>query len=220
MPAAPLETFRNAEAVFWDFDGVIKESVRAKADAYVALFDRHPEALKARVRDHHNAHGGMSRYEKIPLYLGWAGLPVTEQSVGDMLDRFAGRVVDEVIAADWVPGVEPLLRGNRNRRPFFLVTGTPTDEIRAILDALSLADAFRDVRGAPEAKGAGVATCLAAHGLTPGRCTFIGDAGSDLEAAETHGLSFILRRTPENGPLQQAHDGPQTEDFSGWSERI
>ena len=33
-----LDLFKRAEIIFWDFDGVIKESVGVKSDAYEKLF--------------------------------------------------------------------------------------------------------------------------------------------------------------------------------------
>ena len=56
------------DVIFWDFDGVIKESVQVKAEAYVALFSGHGIEVQQKVREHHLQHGGMSRYEKIFLY--------------------------------------------------------------------------------------------------------------------------------------------------------
>jgi beta-phosphoglucomutase-like phosphatase (HAD superfamily) len=64
---------RDRRVLFWDFDGVIKESVGVKTEAYTRLFEPFGAAVAARVREHHEAHGGMSRFEKLPLYLGWAG---------------------------------------------------------------------------------------------------------------------------------------------------
>lgn len=217
---ATLDAFLKAEAVFWDFDGVIKESVEAKANAYVALFDDRGDAVRARVQDHHNGNGGMSRFEKIPLYMEWAGLPVSEAAVADHIARFADLVVDKVIAADWVPGVERLLRAPTGGRPQFLVTATPTDEIRTILASLSLGDAFVDVRGAPEKKTVNTAVLLARHAIRAETAVLIGDSISDYEAATVNGMGFILRQTPLNSGLQQRHSGPQVKDFSAWTNLI
>ena len=57
------------DLIFWDFDGVIKESVSVKTDAYVELFSLYGSDICKQVRKHHLANGGMSRYDKIPLYL-------------------------------------------------------------------------------------------------------------------------------------------------------
>ena len=60
-----------ASIVFWDFDGVIKDSVEVKAAAFERLFLPYGAEIARRVRQHHEAHGGMSRFDKVPLYLAW-----------------------------------------------------------------------------------------------------------------------------------------------------
>ena len=77
------------DAIFWDFDGVIKDSVEAKTTAYVSLFDNMDVELLARVKLHHRKNGGVSRYEKIPLYLAWAGYQVTQNLVDLYCEKFS-----------------------------------------------------------------------------------------------------------------------------------
>ena len=62
------------DLIFWDFDGVIKESVSVKTDAYLELFRPYGSDVCKQVKNHHLANGGMSRFDKIPLYLKWADL--------------------------------------------------------------------------------------------------------------------------------------------------
>ena len=38
--------------IIWDFDGVIKESVQVKADAYAALFNAYGIEVQKKVREH------------------------------------------------------------------------------------------------------------------------------------------------------------------------
>ena len=53
---------------FWDFDGVIKESVEVKTQAYFSLFEPFGFDVANKVRMHHIANGGMSRFDKLPSY--------------------------------------------------------------------------------------------------------------------------------------------------------
>ena len=43
-----------------------------KADAFEQLFSPFGIELAKEVRKHHEKNGGISRYEKIPIYLNWA----------------------------------------------------------------------------------------------------------------------------------------------------
>ena len=60
-----VDLLAAARIVFWDFDGVIKDSVAAKSDGFEKLFRPFGAEVARRVRQHHEAHGGVSRYEKI-----------------------------------------------------------------------------------------------------------------------------------------------------------
>ena len=45
--------FNDAKIVFWDFDGVIKDSVDVKTQAFMELFDIHGSNVVQKVVTHH-----------------------------------------------------------------------------------------------------------------------------------------------------------------------
>ena len=52
------------QAVVFDFDGVILESADCKTDAFVELYEPHGPDVVAKVRAHHLANLGISRFKK------------------------------------------------------------------------------------------------------------------------------------------------------------
>ena len=54
----------NLKAIFFDFDGVLVESVDIKTRAFSKLFEREGEDVVKKVIDYHIDNGGVSRYEK------------------------------------------------------------------------------------------------------------------------------------------------------------
>ncbi|MDG1143488.1 MAG: hypothetical protein P8N92_02415, partial [Burkholderiales bacterium] len=134
--------------VFWDFDGVIKDSVAIKNNAFVTLFDDHGSGLAKRITLHHEANGGMSRFQKIPIYLSWAGLPNDKDSVHQYCYMFSNLVTEAVCDAPWVPGVKEFLLKYNYVRHFVLVSATPQSELELILDKIGIAHCFRWVVGA------------------------------------------------------------------------
>jgi phosphoglycolate phosphatase-like HAD superfamily hydrolase len=205
---------REARLVFWDFDGVIKQSVEAKTHAFVELFRPYGVPVSDRVRVHHLAHGGVSRFEKMPHYLEWAGLEPTTERVADFCARFAAGVRRAVLESPWVPGVERLLRDNPYGQRFIVVSGTPQDEMEEILRALTLRDCFEHVYGAPTRKEAAMRATLAAGSLGPDHCLAIGDAGTDLEAASANAVPFLLVRHASNAHLFEDYQGESISDFT------
>lgn len=204
---------RERKVLFWDFDGVIKESVDVKTRAYVRLFEPFGARIATRVRAHHESNGGMSRFEKLPLYLSWAGRGASVEEVSEYCELFSVAVLQEVIDSAWVPGARKYLETNHLRQQFVIVTGTPQAEIEVILDALGIARWFREVHGAPTTKAAAIASSLARLGCRCSDALMIGDSESDFTAACAAKVEFLLRRTPLNLNLQRAYAGPQCEDF-------
>jgi len=200
--------------VFWDFDGVIKDSVQVKTRAYLRLFEPFGSVVTEKVRQHHEANGGMSRFDKLPIYLQWAGLEPNQSTVSEYCEQFTQRVLQGVIDAPWVAGVESYLRNNSNQQTFILVSATPKDELEHILQLLDLTECFAEVYGAPISKRDAIGKTLLARGLDAHDCLMIGDAQADLDAAVASQVPFLLRRHSSNTKVFAAYTGTSVEDFT------
>jgi phosphoglycolate phosphatase-like HAD superfamily hydrolase len=208
---------KERRLVFWDFDGVIKESVVVKTEAYVGLFAPFGPEVAARVREHHERNGGMSRFEKIPLYLTWVGMPPTYDAVATYCQSFSASVEKAVVASAWVRGAREYLEANHIRQRFVVATATPQDEIERILGVLRIRRYFREVLGAPTDKAEAVASVLRRWACPTADALMIGDSQSDYAAAAVNGVDFLLRQTPFNLALQRSYVGPQCRDFGDQS---
>ncbi len=209
--AAAVALIRSKCLVFWDFDGVIKDSVDVKTRAFEALFLQFGADLAARVRVHHEANGGVSRFNKIPLYLDWAGLPPTSARVDEFCRRFSELALQGVIDSPWVIGVPGYLKANCHDQYFVLVTATPQGEIEHIVRTLGIDDCFGEIHGAPTGKSEAIAGVLRRHGGDRIETLMLGDAETDLKAARANAVPFLLRRTDLNRDLQDAYAGPMFE---------
>ena len=189
----------NYEIIFWDFDGVIKESVEVKTNAFRELFRSYGEEVMERITIHHINNGGMSRFKKIPIYLSYAGIQSTEEIVMEYCNRFAKIVENAVVDSDWVLGVKDVLeKKSHSKQRFVLVTATPQDEIERILKRLNIINVFSDIFGAPMSKSDAINVCLNSYGVNAKETIMIGDSKADYEASQKSGTNFLLRRTPEN----------------------
>ncbi|MED5198796.1 MAG: HAD family hydrolase [Gemmatimonadota bacterium] len=205
---------RDAGLVFWDFDGVVKDSVEVKSDGFRWIVRGAGDSIANRVQRHHEANGGTSRFEKIPLYLSWAGMSSDAAAVRRACSEFSRFVVDAVIDSPWVPGVRDYLVENRGNQVFILVTATPADEIGWILERLDLLPCFSEVHGAPMAKADAVSETLARHLFEPDQSVFIGDSESDHRAATSNNVPFLLRRHRFNDDLIEVLDVPSFSELS------
>ena len=204
----------NFSVVFWDFDGVIKDSVDIKTHAYEQLFLNYGNKVSKWARGHHGANGGMSRFEKIPLYLRQAGIREDSVTVDSFCSKFSNLVVQKVIDSPWVPGVLDYLSRKGQSTIFVLVTATPTREIEEIVDRIGISRCFQAVFGAPCDKADIISDFMKKYSLKSNDALMIGDAKADLVAADKNSISFLLRKTSINLELQRSYIGPQFEDFS------
>lgn len=210
---SPEARLHESRLVFWDFDGVIKDSIEVKSEGFERLFTPYGSELAKRVRKHHEAHGGMSRYDKLPLYLQWVGEEPTESRVNKLCEQFGQLVLQGVIDAPWVGGVEAYLRGNPHQQVFILISATPQEELEQILRALDLTECFVEIFGAPVRKQDAIKMTLAARELNPRDCLMVGDARADFEAAEANQVPFLLRKHATNASVFADYTGVSVKDF-------
>ena len=210
MPRAGVDRalLRRYSVLFWDFDGVIKDSVEVKGAAFERLFAPFGAELATRVRRHHEQHGGVSRYEKLRQYLRWAGEPASDAQVDGYCDLFSAAVRQAVIDSDWVPGAREYLQENHGRQTFILVSATPQRELEGIVRAVGGSEWFHAIHGSPVAKADAIASSLAELKCARDDALVIGDSDSDYEAATKAGIAFLLRRTTFNAALQGRYTGP------------
>ena len=205
----------NPQALFFDFDGVLVESVAIKTEAFTELFAPEGEEVVRRVRAHHLDHGGMSRYEKFRFYYReFLHRDLDQETLEALSRRFTQLVVDKVVAAPAVPGAAEFLQKHHTSIPCFIVSGTPEKEIRLIVERRGWSSWFREVTGSPASKSDNCRRLLQTYDLEPRRCVFVGDALSDLRAAEETNMHFAGRRTPENRALFADRDIHLIDDLS------
>lgn len=202
-----LNKMKAADTIFWDFDGVIKESVSIKDTAYLSLFSGHGNRVCERIDEHLKECCGRSRFEKIPLYLEWAGERVTDSKVHEYCQRYSSLVFNEILECDWVPGVQEYLFENHERQRFVLVTATPQNEIEEIITELKINKFFEQIIGSPVKKFEAISGIMSRIQLDGDQCLMIGDSETDFYAAKLNKIPFFLRLTERNHYLRNSHDG-------------
>jgi len=204
------------KALFFDFDGVIKDSVSVKSDAFEILFSEFGTEISTKVRKHHEANGGMSRYDKLPIYLSWVEMMPTEALVEEYSNRFSNIVKQQVVDSKWVAGVVEFIKKNNCKQEMFVVTATPQSEIEEILKALDLSRYFTEIIGSPTKKTEAVHQIINKYQLNPEKTVMIGDSMPDYLAASENSIEFILRKTLLNSKMQNTLQCKMIDNFLGF----
>lgn len=186
---------RRVAAIFFDFDGVIVESVDVKGWAFGKLFEEFPQYVRQIVAFHH-ANGGMSRYDKFRfIFKDILRQPLSKEKFDELCRQFSTLVYQRVLECDFVPGALEFLKKYRAAFPMFVVSGTPHKEINGIVSDRGLTCYFKGVFGSPTSKVDWVRQIVREDGVNPRQSLFVGDALSDYEAALENNIEFVARVT-------------------------
>jgi len=185
------------KAIFFDFDGVILESVNIKGNVFKKLFEDYPEHLDE-IMAYHLENGGVSRYDKFEYYYkNLLKKPLSSEEKQILANRFSELVMTEILKCPFVPGAEEFIRTHYKSRDLYIISGTPDAEIKEIAKARHLEKYFKGIFGSPTSKTDISNNILAKNNYQKNEVMFIGDAMSDYNAARNAEIIYIGRDNPE-----------------------
>jgi phosphoglycolate phosphatase-like HAD superfamily hydrolase len=203
------------KGIIFDFDGVIAESVQVKTDAFATLYEQYGDNIVNKVIEHHEANGGMSRFEKIKLYHeSYLKKVINNNEVEELATRFSELVVKKVIDSPYVPGVLDYIQNSHKQYKLFISTGTPTNEMKMILTGRRIIQYFEDVFGSPEIKDLHIEKILSIYKYIPDELIFYGDATVDIDAADKANIPFVLIKNNCNKNLAIRYSGKKISNFN------
>ncbi len=192
---------QDKSAIIFDCDGVLIESGDIKTQAFARLFAEHEKHLPE-ILAFHKEQAGISRFVKFRLiYQRWLQKELSAAEEERLGEKFADIVVEQVIQAPLVPGTVEFLNKFASTSRFFVVSGTPEEELERILIARELAPFFLERKGSPVTKPDAINSIIDRYGLDRGQVVMVGDGVSDQEAAQATDIGFIARITDENREL-------------------
>ena len=204
------------KGIIFDFDGVIAESVQVKTDAFAELYKPYGSDIVKKVVNHHETNGGISRFEKIHLYHElFLNKTITGKEIATLANQFSDLVVEKVIAAPYVPGALEYIQKCCKQYKLFISTGTPTEEMKQILEGRKIAQYFTDVFGSPDKKNIHINNIDSRYGISSNKLIFYGDSNSDLDAAENANITFVLIKNSFNKNLAGTYKGKIINNFIG-----
>lgn len=190
------------DAFYFDFDGVLADSVEVKTDAFAKMFESYGSKIRHRVIDHHRENGGMPRKEKFKHYYDkFLKEPIDDKQIDELCNRFSSLVVKAVINAPEIPGAQDFLEKWHQKVSCFVVSATPDEEIQYIVKKRGLGNLFQEVLGSNRSKTGNLKYLLKKYGLDNTRGLFFGDAESDYIAAKNCAVSFIGILDSPHAPL-------------------
>jgi phosphoglycolate phosphatase-like HAD superfamily hydrolase len=204
----------NIKNIFFDFDGVIAESVSAKTDAFEEMYLPYGKDIATKVVEYHKLHGGVSRYEKFKYFhKEFLNELINQQKIDELAIQFSNIVLDKVINSDEVSGANYFIEKYHTKFQFWVITGTPTKEIELIAEKRKLTSFFIGLHGSPKNKRYWTENLIKKHNLKRDEIIFLGDATTDMDAAIFSKTHFALRENEENKEIFKEYKGHRFNDF-------
>lgn len=188
-----IELLSQYKFIFWDFDGVIMDSMSIRDKGFEKVLKEYPEAQVEELLAYHRRNGGLSRYNKFRYFIeNILKRPVKDGEINDLASQFSSVMKSLLVNPDllineamqWVKKEKPATRQ-------FIVSGSDQTELRYLTEKLDIARYFNGVYGSPVPKKKLVELLLELEQADKNECCLIGDSVNDKEAAETNGIRFI-----------------------------
>ena len=184
------------DALVFDFDGTLVDSNKIKTEAFGKLYESEGEAVVEQVKAYHRKHEGLSRFVK---FRHWEEnllkRSYTESREAQLSGQYSRMVLDAVIQAPYLPGVQEFLENHHALIPLYVASGTPEPDLRLTVSERGMSSYFQGVYGSPATKAEILNRIVPLTG-NPERVLMIGDALADLEGAKLAGTPFLGIITP------------------------
>ena len=147
----------------------------------------------SKVVAYHKLHGGVSRYEKFKYFhKEFLNEVINQEKVDELAIQFSNIVLDKVINSDEVLGANYFIEKYHTKFQFWVITGTPTTEIELIAEKRKLTSFFIGLHGSPNNKRYWTENLIKKHNLKRNEIIFLGDATTDMDAADFSKTHFAL----------------------------
>ena len=202
---------QQLSAVVFDCDGVLIESNAVKTRAFGLTVKEFGSNAMDRLMDYHRQHGGISRFKKFEwFYREVLKSPLSDKRMETLCSRFTQLCIDAVLNAPMVAGAKECLDLLFGKLPMFVASGTPEKELQDVLTQKELAAFFKGIHGTPPEKQFLLEKIIFDNKLDAPNVLMVGDAGTDLNAAQYCGTLFFGR-----GEQFSKDNVPWSDDLTG-----
>lgn len=180
------------KTVFWDFDGVILDSMPIRDYGFAKIFEDFDKSLIDKLLEYHTLNGGLSRYVKIRyFYNTLLNQEVSNEKVQELANKFSTIMKQELINKKYII-CETLdfIEENYKNYNFHIVSGSDEKELNYLCKELGLIDYFKTIEGSPTPKNDLVKNILSKYNYDSKDCILIGDSINDYEAAKVNNIQF------------------------------
>lgn len=188
-----MKNFTKYKTIFWDFDGVILNSMPIRNMGFELVLKNYPQNEVDALLTYHKANGGLSRYAKFRyLYEVIRGEVVSDEKIGILANQFSAIMLENLInPALLIDDSLQFIKENYKHFNMHIVSGSDGVELRKICESLDIGKYFKTIEGSPTTKQVLVKNLIAQSYLGKNNeICLIGDSINDYEAAQNNLIDF------------------------------
>ncbi len=194
-----MKNLTDYNVLFWDFDGVILDSVPIRNEGYWHALKEYPDEQVEKLIRYQQLNGGISRYVKFRyFYEDILGKEISEEKVNSYAKTFSEYMVQRLTDKSLL--IDETIRFIENHYesiPMHIVSGSDQEELRFLCKELEIDHFFKSIHGSPTPKIDLVKQVLYLERYHPEDAALIGDSINDYDAARLNGLTFYGYNNPD-----------------------
>jgi phosphoglycolate phosphatase-like HAD superfamily hydrolase len=186
----------SAEAILWDFDGVLMNSNPVRDKGFELVLADYPAEQVEALMKYHRRNGGLSRYVKFRYFFETVlGQPVTEEQVQALARSFSEIMLQSLLDPSLlIEESMNFIKRNHHKIDMHIVSGSDGKELNMICDHLGLAGFFKTISGSPTPKVELVKKIVGTANYR--NVVLIGDSINDFDAAAANHIEFLGYNNP------------------------
>lgn len=187
-----MKNFINKKNIFWDFDGVIMDSMPVRNRGFELVLKEFPNEQVELLMQFHQKNGGLSRYVKFRHFFEEIrGEKITEKEIKEWANKFSQIMREELVQPNLlIQDTVNYIKKNHQKFNMHVVSGSDGEELRYLCEKLEISQYFLSIHGSPVPKKELVHNLLIKHEYKGDDTILIGDSINDYEAAEVNNIVF------------------------------
>jgi phosphoglycolate phosphatase-like HAD superfamily hydrolase len=179
--------------IFWDFDGVIMDSMPVRRMGFEKTLEKFPKDQVQELLVFHDQNGGLSRYVKFRYFFNEIrNEKITDKQVMELAASFSTIMLSLLIDENLLikDSVE-FIKQNWRKYEMHITSGSDGNELNKICNDLGLSQYFKSINGSPTPKIEIVKQLLQDHNYTKSDVVLIGDSKNDYDASIANDIDFV-----------------------------
>lgn len=183
----------HPEAILWDFDGVIIDSMSIRDMGFREVLSDYPvDKVNALVDFHRNSAAGLSRYIKFKHFFEKIlGMPADEGVIKSLAERFSAIMLKSLINREFlIKDSLSFIEKHHKTIPMHIVSGSDEKELKKLSAELGISGYFKSLHGSPTPKEELISELINNNGYKAEKLLLVGDSSNDWDAAKKNGIIF------------------------------